>query len=102
MTESARTRRLRELLEKWRMKYPAMTAHKQSADDYWAGQCSGVNRCADELAAVLDTEGDRQERANCSIHPTGDHEWVCLTCLEAKDEPSEPIADTEGDRPVQP
>ncbi len=44
---------LTALVEQWRKKFPAMTAHKQSADDYWAGQCSGANKCADELEALI-------------------------------------------------
>ncbi len=44
---------LTALVEQWRKKFPAMTAHKQSADDYWAGQCSGANKCADELTALI-------------------------------------------------
>lgn len=46
-------RALRELSAKWRKKYPAQTVHKQSADDYWAGQCCCANKCADELDAAL-------------------------------------------------
>jgi hypothetical protein len=87
MSDVARTRRLRALQAEW--VYLDSTINDPAARIY--------GDCARELLAVLDTEEDRQERANCSIHPTGDHEWVCLTCLEAKDEPSEPIADTEGD-----
>jgi hypothetical protein len=61
----------------------------------------------DDKLIMFDREGlikfiDNQppaERHNCVDHPLADHEWICLTCLDAKDEPSEPIADTEGDQP---
>lgn len=71
---------LTALVERWRKKFPAMTAHKQSADDYWAGQCSGANKCADELEALIAagrsaaTTEPKQEHP--PIHPDEAGDWA--------------------------
>jgi hypothetical protein len=58
VTDDARTRRLRELAEKWQMRADALYALMRKSEhpeaDAWA-------MCASDVLAVLDTEGDRPD-----------------------------------------
>ncbi len=60
----ARTRRLRELLDKWKAEATKTRVKSRGKDeDYqWTADTESAifEICADELAAVLDTEGDRR------------------------------------------
>jgi hypothetical protein len=73
MVDDSRTRRLRELLTEWR---------QAQVDD--GCDCESCIRCATEMQAVLDTEGDQ---------PTpcvpGSHHPDCL-CYRRPDPPVQP------------
>jgi hypothetical protein len=108
MTDDERTRRLRELEAKWR----EISSRPNRP--------TGFLICADELRAVLDTEGDRQEPAfvktvhggNCGTTPfylqpgqrspeydQGDAVVVWYDDLYNLAQRAK-VADTEGDRPM--
>jgi hypothetical protein len=126
MTDDVRTRRLRELAEKWRMRADALYALMRKSEhpeaDAWA-------MCANDVAAVLDTEGNQQADVSCEacdagyrlvadgIHyddARGGQTWgVCRKVVEQlRQPPMKPVCplgyncfpprvDTEGDRPFE-
>jgi hypothetical protein len=69
----ARTRRLRALREHWLAERDALHAAAVKESDLmvqmaWNGQALARQDCADELEAVLDTEGDRPAQLPCGCY----------------------------------
>jgi hypothetical protein len=73
------TRRLRELIALWRSereKHPWTYNTQHDSEQNWA---AGRDAAADELQAVLDTEGDRPTPTRTCTrcgHPESDHETI--------------------------
>ncbi len=94
---------LMALVEQWRKKYPAEKLSTRQDDDYWYGQKHAANRCADDLAALL--------QAAAPPAPIAERKWIAsgMTSYTADGEvtghvyppaaPPERVSEGEENRP---